>query len=331
MQRRAFLQIAGGALAAAWPAQASAQQPSLPVIGFATGGAPEPSASYVAAFRKGLSEAGLAEGRNVSVDYVWFRGDYQRVPEVMADFVRRRVAVIVTPGFPPGALAAKAATATSTIPVVFGVGEDPVKLGLVASLSHPGGNVTGINFFVHEAVTKRLALLRELVPKASRLAVIFNPGNASASETTIREARELAPKLGLQVLTYSASTPAEIDAAFVALKRDQADAVLVAGDGFLSARRGQTATLAARDRLPSAAPGRESAEAGFLMAYGASVSDMFRQVGIYAASIVKGARPRDLPVLQATKFEFVINLQTARALGIEVSPTLLARADEVIE
>ncbi len=329
MQRRAFLHFAGGALASAWAGNAWAQQPSLPVVAFANGGFAEPSAPYVAAFRKGLSEAGIVEGRNVSVEYNWFRGDYQRVADVMADLVRRRVAVIVTPGFPPGALAAKAAT--STIPVVFGVGEDPVKLGLVASVSHPGGNVTGINFFVHEAVTKRLALLRELVPKASRLAVIVNPGNASASATTIRDVNEVAPKLGLQVFTYNAGTPAEVDAAFAALKRDQAEAVFMAGDGFLSSRRGQTATLAARDKLPTASSGRESAAAGILMSYGASISDMYRQVGVYAGSIVKGARPSDLPVLQSTKFEFVINLQTARALGIDVPPTLLARADEVIE
>jgi putative ABC transport system substrate-binding protein len=315
-------------LALTWPSQTWAQQ-QLPIIAFANGGAPEPAAPYVAAFRKGLSEAGAVEGRNVSVDYVWFRGDYQRVQDVMADLVRRRVAVIATPGFPPGALAAKAAT--STIPIVFGVGEDPVKLGLLASVSHPGGNVTGINFFVHEAVTKRLALLRELVPKVGRLAILFNPGNASASETTIREVREVAPKLGLLVLTYNASTPDEIDAAFAALKRDQAEAVFVAGDGFLNSRRGQIATLAARDKLPIASAGRESAEAGGLMGYGASIPDMYRQVGIYAGSIVKGARPSDLPVLQSTKFEFVINLQTAKALGIEVPPTLLARADEVIE
>jgi putative ABC transport system substrate-binding protein len=326
MRRRDFLVVVSST--ASWPAVAWAQQPSPPVIAFANGGFPEPSAPYTAAFRKGLSEAGLVEGRNVSVEYNWFHGEYQRVPDVMADFVRR-VAVIVTPGFPPGALAAKAAT--STIPVVFGVGEDPVKLGLVASVSHPGGNVTGINFFVHEAVTKRLALLRELVPKISRIAIIANPGNRSASETTIKEVGEVAPKLGLQVLTYNASTPAEIDAAFAALKRDQAEAVFVAGDGFLNSRRGQIATLAARDKLPTAAAGRESPVSGMLMGYGASISDMYRQVGIYAASIVKGARPSDLPVLQSTKFEFVINLQTAKALGIEVSPTLLARADKVIE
>jgi putative tryptophan/tyrosine transport system substrate-binding protein len=331
MQRRAFLQIAGGALASAWPAQPWAQQPSLPVIAYVNGGEPGPAAPYIAAFRKGLSEAGVVEGRSVSVEFTWFRGDYRRVPDVMADLVRRRVAVIATPGFPPGALAAKAATAASAIPVVFGVGEDPVKLGLVTSVSHPGGNVTGINFFVQEAVTKRLALLRELVPKISRLAILVNPGHESSAATTVKDVNEVAPKLGLQIFTYNASTPAEIDAAFVAFKGDQADALLVAGDGFLNSRRSQIATLAARDKLPIASAGRESAEAGGLMAYGASIPDMYRQVGVYAASIVKGARPSDLPVLQSTKFEFVINLQTARALGIEVPPTLLARADEVIE
>jgi putative ABC transport system substrate-binding protein len=185
--------------AATWPVVSSAQQPSLPVIAFANGGGPEAATPYLAAFRKGLSEAGVVEGRDVTVEYTWFRGEYQRVAEVIADFVRRRVAVIATPGYPPGALAAKAAT--SSIPIVFGVGEDPVKLGLVASVSNPGGNVTGINFFVHEAVTKRLALLRELVPKLGRLAVLVNPANASASETTIREVRDVAPKLGLQVST----------------------------------------------------------------------------------------------------------------------------------
>ena len=327
MRRRDFL--AGASGAASWPVVAWAQQSSLPVIAYVNGGEPEPSAPYIAAFRKGLSEAGAVEGRNVSMEFIWFRGDYRAVADVMADLVRRRVAVIATPGFPPGALAAKAAT--STIPVVFGVGEDPVKLGLVASVSRPGGNVTGINFFVQEAVTKRLALLRELVPKVSRLAILVNPGHESSAATTIRDANEVAPKLGLQVFTYNVSTPAEIDAAFTTLKRDQADAVLVAGDGFLNSRRGQIATLAARDKLPSAAAGRESPAAGMLMGYGASIPDMYRQVGIYAASIVKGAKPSDLPVLQSTKFEFVINLQTARALGIEVSPSLLARADEVIE
>jgi putative ABC transport system substrate-binding protein len=328
MRRREFIGLLSG-VAATWPLAARAQQQPMPVIAFVNGGAQDPSARYVAAFRKGLSEAGAVEGRNVSVEYVWLEGEYRRVPELMADFVRRRMAVITTPGFPPGALAAKAAT--STIPIVFGIGEDPVKLGLVASVARPGGNVTGINFLVHEAITKRLALLRELAPQAARIAVLVNPGNASASATTISEVREIAPKLGLQVVTFNASTPAEIDAAFAAFAREGTDALLVGGDGFLNSRRGQIATLAARDRLPSASPGREFAEAGGLMGYGASIPEMYRQVGIYAGSIVKGAKPADLPVLQSAKFEFVINLQTAKALGITVSPTLLARADEVIE
>jgi putative ABC transport system substrate-binding protein len=239
------------------------------------------------------------------------------------------VAVIASPGFPPGALAAKAATAT--IPIVFGVGDDPVKLGLVASLARPGGNVTGINFFVHEIVSKRLGLLRELIPKAARIAVLVNPGNAAAAEATLKEAREVAPALGMQILAFSASTIDEIDAAFAVIARERVDALLLGGDGFFFSRRGQLATLAARDRLPTIGGSRETAEAGFLMVYGASTADMFRQVAVYAGNIVNGAKPADLPVLQSTKFELVINLQTARALGIEIPPALLARADEVIE
>jgi putative ABC transport system substrate-binding protein len=317
------------AAAAVWPVDARGQQRPLPVIAFMNGGAPDASARYAAAFRKGLSEAGVIEGRNASVDFVWVQGEYQLVPALIADFVRRRVAVIVTPGFPPGALAAKAAT--STIPIVFGVGEDPVKLGLVASVARPGGNVTGINFFVHEAVSKRLSLLRELAPQATRVAVLVNPANASAAETTVRQVRDIAPRIALQAFAFNASTPGQIDQAFAGFARERADMLFVGGDGFLNSRRGQIATLAARDRLPSASPGREFAEAGGLMGYGASISDMYRQVGIYAASIVRGAKPADLPVLQSTKFEFVLNLQTAKALGIAVPPTLLARADEVIE
>jgi ABC-type uncharacterized transport system substrate-binding protein len=237
--------------------------------------------------------------------------------------------VIAAPGFPTGALAAKAAT--TTIPIVFGVGDDPVKLGLVASLARPGGNVTGINFFVQAIVSKRLALLHELVPKAVRIAVLVNPGNAAAAKATLDEAREAAPAMGLQIAALNASTVDEIDAAFAAFARERADALLVAADGFLNSRRGQFAILAARDRLPMSAATREAAEAGGLMSYGTNLNDTFRQVGIYAGSIVKGAKPDDLPVLQSTKFEFVINLQTARALGLEVPPMLLARADEVIE
>ena len=328
MMRREFITLLGGA-AAAWPLVARAQQPTMPVVAFLNGGSPDGSARNAAAFRKGLSETGYTEGRNVTVEYHWLEGQYQRVPALVADLVGRKVTVIASPGFPPGALAAKAAT--TAIPIVFGVGDDPVKLGLVASLARPDGNATGINFFVHEIVSKRLALLHELVPKVARIAVLLNPGNAAAAETTLKEARDVAPALGLQIVAFEASTAGEIDAAFATIARERCDAVLVSGDGFFFTRRGQFATLAARDRLPMISAVREFPEAGGLMSYGTAVGDMFRQVGVYAGSIVKGARPADLPVLQSTKFEFVINLQTARALGIEVPPMLLARADEVIE
>jgi putative tryptophan/tyrosine transport system substrate-binding protein len=328
MRRREFITLLGGAVTA-WPLATQAQQSKMPVIGFLNGGVANASERYVAAFRKGLSEAGFFEGRNVTVEYHWMEGQYNRVPGLVADLVHRQVAVIASPGFPPGALAAKAATAT--IPIVFGVGDDPVKLGLVASLARPGGNVTGINFFVHEIVSKRLGLLRELIPKAARIAVLVNPGNAAAAEATLKEAREVAPALGMQILAFSASTIDEIDAAFAVIARERVDALLLGGDGFFFSRRGQLATLAARDRLPTIGGSRETAEAGFLMVYGASTADMFRQVAVYAGNIVNGAKPADLPVLQSTKFELVINLQTARALGLEIPPGLLARTDEVIE
>jgi putative ABC transport system substrate-binding protein len=327
MKRRELITLVGGAVA--WPLAARAQQPALPVIAFVNGSTPDASARYATAFRKGLSQTGYVEGANITVEYHWLQGEYQHVPTLMADLVRRRVTVIASPGFPPGALAAK--DATSTIPIVFGVGDDPVKLGLVTNMARPGGNVTGINFFVHEVVSKRLALLHELVPKAVRIAVMVNPGNAAAAETTLQETRKLAPAMGLQILALNASTAGEIDAAFATIAQERADTLLIGGDSFLNSRRGQFATLAARDRLPTAAAGREFVEAGGLMSYGADVSDMFRQAGIYAGSIVKGAKPADLPVVQSTKLAFIINLQTAKALGVKVPPTLLALADEVIE
>ena len=326
MQRRAFITLFGSAVVG-WPLGGRAQQ--LPVIGFLNGGAPDASARYAAAFRKGLSETGNVEGRDVTVEYHWLEGQYERVPAVVEDLVRRRVAVIASPGFNPGSLAAKAAT--TTIPIVFGAGDDPVKLGLVSSLARPGGNVTGVNFFSHEIISKRLALLREFIPASARIAVLINPRNTEAAETELKGIREGAPTLGLQITVFNASTAAEIDAAFAAIARERTDALLVAADGFFNARRGQFATLSARDKLPTASSAREFAEAGNLMSYGTSIADMFRQVGIYAGSIVKGAKPADLPVLQLSKFEFVINLQTAKALGIKVPPALLARADEVIE
>jgi putative ABC transport system substrate-binding protein len=328
MRRREFITLIGGT-AAAWPLAAHAQQPAMPVIAFVNGATAENDKRNGAAFRKGLSETGYVEGRNVSVEYHWMAGQYDRLPALMADLVRRNMALIATPGFTDAAIAAKAATAT--IPMVFGVGEDPVKLGLVESLARPGGNATGINFFAQEVAAKRLGLLHELVPKAARIALLVNPTSPSTAEPTVKEVQEAARTLGLQILVFNASTIGEIDAAFSALARVRADALVVAGDGFFNSRRVQFATLAARDRVPTGFVSREYVEAGGLMNYGTNIADMFRQTGIYTGSILKGAKPADLPVLQSTKFEFLINLNTAKALGLEVPPMLLARADEVIE
>jgi putative ABC transport system substrate-binding protein len=327
MQRRKFITLLGGA-AVAWPLAARAQQPALPVVAFIRDGSADASARFAAAFRKGLNEAGYVEGQNVTVEYHWLAGQYDRLPALAADLVRRQVAVIVTPGMVP-TRAAK--TATATIPIVFSVGEDPVQLGLVASLARPGGNATGINFFTQEVLAKRLRLLHDLIPKAVRIAVLLNPGNPSVAKATLREVREAAPTMGLKVEILNAATIGEIDAAFATLARDRPDALLVAADAFFLSRRVQIATLEMRHRIPTAYAVREFAEAGGLMSYGSNFADTFRQVGVYAGSILKGAKPADLPVLQSTAFEFVINLQTARALGIEVPPGLLSIADEVIE
>ena len=282
-----------------------------------------------AAFRKGLNEAGYVEGQNVTVEYHWLEGQFDRLPALMADLVHRRVAVIATPAGNFASQAAKAATTTT--PIVFGVSEDPVQLGLVASLARPGGNLTGINFFATELEAKRLALLHELVPKAVRIAVLVNPANIPATESALRDLPNAARAIGLQIQVLKASTGSEIEAAFATLVRERADALHVAGDVFFTSRRVQFATLAASYRIPATYPSREAVEAGGLMAYAADRPDMYRRVGAYTGQILKGAKPADLPVLQSTKFEFVINLQTARALGLEVPPTLLARADEVIE
>ena len=327
MQRRQFIRLLGGA-ATAWPLAVRAQQPAMPVIGFIRDGSAEPNARYAAAFRKGLNETGYVEGQNVTVEYHWLEGQYDRLPALLADLVRRQVAVIATPGT---ALALATKAATTVIPIVFSVGEDPVKLGLVGSLARPGGNVTGINFFVQEAVAKRLRLLHEMVPKAVRVAVLVNPRNPSVVETTVREVQKAAPTMGLQVQILNASTVSEIDAAFATLARERLDIILVAGDAFLISRRVQLATLTSRDKIPSAYPVREPVEAGGLMSYGTDLADAFRQIGVYTGSILKGAKPADLPVLQSTKFEFIINMQTARALGIEVPPAVFSIADEVIE
>jgi putative ABC transport system substrate-binding protein len=327
MRRREFVTFLGGTVAA-WSLAAHAQQAALPVVAFIRDGLADGSQRYVTAFRKGLNENGYVEGQNVTVEYHWLEGQYDRLPALLADLVRRQVAVIATPGTLP-TRAAKAATAT--IPIVFGIGDDPVRLGFVASLARPGGNATGINFLVNEVAAKRLRLLHELVPKAARVAVLVNPANAAATENTLRDLHEAAPIIGLQIQVLKATTIGEIDGAFALLARERPDALFVGPDGFFSSRRVQFAILAARERIPAAYTQRGYVAAGGLMSYGTDQLDMSRQVGVYSGRILKGAKPTDLPVQQSTKFEFVINVQTARALSIEVPPSVLSIADEVIE
>jgi putative tryptophan/tyrosine transport system substrate-binding protein len=326
MRRREFITLISGA--AAWPLAAHAQQTAIPVVGFFFSQSADPFAHRLRAFRQGLKENGYVEGQNVVVEYRWAEGQYDRLPVLADELVRRQVAVIVAPG-EPAMLAAKAAT--TTIPIVFAVAEDPVRHGFVASLARPGGNLTGINFISAELVAKRLELLRELVPGSSHVAVLVNPSNVASGERTEKEVEVAARALGLQIQIFKASTNRDIDAAFAALVRGRADALFVAPDGFLNSRRVQLATLAARHAVPMTSATREIAEAGGLMSYGPNIADAWRELGVYAGRILKGAKPADLPVLQSTKFEFVINLQTAKALGLAVPATLLARADEVIE
>jgi putative ABC transport system substrate-binding protein len=328
VRRRDFIKIIAGS-AAVWPIAARAQQPVLPVVAFLRTGSADTDARNVAAFRKGLNEAGFVEGQNVMVEYHWLESPYDRLPALITDLVRRQVAAIATVGTPHVALAAKAATAT--IPIVFGEGIDPVELGLVPSLAQPGGNVTGIYFLVTEMTAKRLRLLHELVPKAVRVAVLVNPANPSVAKATSRDAQEAAPSMGLNIQIPNASTIGEIDAAFATLAREHSDALFVDGDALFLSRRAQFVTLTARDRIPTAYSQRDYVEAGGLMSYGTSIGDTHRQVGIYTGKILKGAKPAELPVLQSTKFEFAINLQMARALGIEVPPGPLSIADEVFE
>jgi putative tryptophan/tyrosine transport system substrate-binding protein len=328
MRRREFICLLGGG-AATWPLAAHAQQPGLPIVGFVNARSADGSSRHADAFRKRLNETGYFEGQNVTVEYHWLDGQYDRLPSLMADLVRRRVAIIATPGSNPAAIAAKAAT--TTIPIVFGVGSDPVELGLVASLAQPGSNATGINFFLADIAAKRLGLLHDLVPKAVQIAVLVNPANAPTAEATLRDIPEAARSIGLQIQVLKASTSREIEAAFATLVRDRAEALFVAPDGFFSSRRVQFATLATRYGIPAAYSSRELVEVGGLMSYGTDLLDMYRQVGDYTGRILKGAKPADLPVVQSTKFEFVINLQTARALGIGVPNSLQLLADEVIE
>jgi putative ABC transport system substrate-binding protein len=326
-KRREF--IVGLGSAATWPLAARAQQPAMPVVGWVNlASAPVEQTSYVAAFRQGLGETGYVEGRNVVVEYHWLEGQFDRLPVLMADLVRRRVAVIATPA-PPEAIAAKAATAT--IPIVFGVGEDPVKLGLVASLARPGGNATGINLFSLEIMAKRLGLLHELVPKAMRVAVLINPFDSSTAGATLREVSEAAGAMGMQIRILNASTIDEIDAAFVTLGHDRPDALFVTPNSFLFSRRVQITTLAARERIAAAYSIRDYVAAGGLMSYGTDNVDRFHQIGVYTGKILNGTRPADLPVVQATKFQLVINLKTTKALGLTIPETLLATADEVIQ
>jgi putative tryptophan/tyrosine transport system substrate-binding protein len=327
IRRREFITLIGGAVAA-WPLVARAQQPALPVVGFLYSASPDPVAHRLGVFRQGLKETGYVEGDNVTIAYRFAENQHDRLSELAADLVRRQVAVIAT----ANTLSASAArAATSTIPIVFSINEDPVRLGLVGSLARPGGNLTGINFLAGELQAKRLELLRELVPGVVRVAVLVNPTNPTNAERTVRDAEAAARALGLQIQVINASSSREIDAAFATLGRERPDALFVGGDGFFASRRVQIAVLAAQRSIPATYSQREYAEAGGLMSYGTNQEDAWRQLGVYVGRILKGAKPADMPVVQATKFELVINHQTARSLGLSVPPTLLATADEVIE
>jgi len=327
VNKREFITLLGGATA--WPLAARAQQPAMPVVGFLDQRSPDASEDFLRPFRQGLKDTGYVERESVAIEYRWAANQLDRLPELAAELVRHQVTVIVASGGPPSVLAAKAAT--TSIPIVFGIGQDPVRLGLVASLARPGGNLTGVSFFNTELTAKRLAFLRELVPAAAHVAVLINPASAANTETILRDTEAAARALGLKIQIFNASTSREIDAAFATLVRAQPDALFVGSDSFFTSRRIQLVNLAARHALPATFAQREFADVGGLLTYGTNLADVFRQVGVYTGRILKGAKPADLPVVQSSKFELVINHQTARLLDIAVPSSLLATADEVIE
>ncbi|HLK84227.1 MAG TPA: ABC transporter substrate-binding protein [Xanthobacteraceae bacterium] len=335
MHRRQFIAGIGGM--AAWPLAARAQQPALPVVGFVTARSAASSERAVAAFRKGLRETGYIEDRNVTIEYHWLDGQFDRLPALMADLVRRRVAVIATPNNTLITTTAKAATAAIPIPIVFSVGIDPVKTGLVASFARPGGNATGIHYFALELTAKRLGLLRALAPKATSVAILVNPANRPSADETLRSVGDAARSIGLQTKVLSASTSGEIDAAIAKLAHDRGDdgnandVLFIAADGLFQSRSEQLVALAARDKIPAAYPDRAAVAAGGLMSYGSDITEMYRQIGVYTGNVLKGAKPADLPVQQSTKFEFIINSKTAKALGLDIPVMLRVSATELIE
>jgi putative ABC transport system substrate-binding protein len=327
MKRREFITLLGG-VAAAWPVAARAQQGVIPVIGFLGSSSAAEWGPFVAAFHRGLKETGYVEGGNVTIEYRWADGQYDRLPALAADLVRRQVAVILAAGSPAPALAAKAATAT--IPIVFSLGVDPVQFGLVASLNRPAGNITGVNFLVGHLAEKALGLIHELIPNVAVGAMFVNPNNPNADSVT-RNARETASSLGLQIHILNAGTASEIDAAFASLVEQRIGMLLSGADPFFLGRRDQVVALAARHAVPAIYFAREFVSAGGLMSYGTSISDAYRRAGVYTGKVLKGVKPADLPVEQSTRFEFVINLKTAKTLGLTIPDKLLALADEVIE